>query len=135
MNFELKSLPVQRAAQHVTDVLVVLVTDLPKAATDPLGTLLVQAQRSGDFQAKPGQTLSMWKVPGFRASRLVLIGAGDGQARHWRQAMATAAAAIKSSKAQHATVMLPPGHESQAAWAVQAVADGNYVYKIGRAHV
>ena len=128
MNFELKSLPILRAAQHVTDVLVVLVTDIPKSASDPLGTLLVQAQRSGDFQAKPGQILSMWRVPGFRASRLVLVGAGEGQARQWRQAMTVAAAAIKSAKAKQATVMIPSGHESQVAMAVQAVADGNYVY-------
>ncbi len=128
MNFELKSLPSQRAAQHVTDILTVLVTDLPKTASDPLGTLLVQAHRSGDFQAKPGQTLSMWKVPGFRASRLLLVGAGDGQPRQLRQALAAAASAIKASKAQHATVLLPAGQEGQSAAAVQAVADGNYVY-------
>ena len=128
MNFELKSLPSVRAAQHVTDLLAVLVTDLPKSASDPLGTLLVQAERSGDFQAKPGQTLSMWKVPGFRASRLVLIGAGAGQPRQLRQALAAAALAIKSAKAGHATVMLPAGHEAHAALAVQTVADGNYIY-------
>ena len=128
MNFELKSLPATRAAQHTTDVLTVLVTDLPQSATDPLGTLLVQAQRSGDFLGKPGQTLSMWKVPGFRASRLVLIGAGQGTVKQLRQALTTAAAAIKTAKARHATVLLPAGHEAQAALAVQAVADGNYVY-------
>ena len=128
MNFELKSLPSQRAAQHVTDILTVLVTDLPKTASDPLGTLLVQAHRAGDFQAKPGQTLSMWKVPGFRASRLLLVGAGDGQPRQLRQALSAAAAAIKAAKARHATVLLPAGQEAQSAVAVQAIADGNYVY-------
>ncbi|NBO01958.1 MAG: leucyl aminopeptidase, partial [Betaproteobacteria bacterium] len=112
MNFELKSLPSQRAAQHVTDILTVLVTDLPKTASDPLGTLLVQAHRAGDFQAKPGQTLSMWKVPGFRASRLLLVGAGDGQPRQLRQALSAAAAAIKAAKARHATVLLPAGQEA-----------------------
>jgi leucyl aminopeptidase len=128
MNFELKTLPSMRAAQHTTDVLAVVVTDLPTSATDPLGTLLVQAHRSGDFQGKPGQTLSMWKVPGFRASRLVLIGAGAGQPRQLRQALGAAAAAFKAAKARHGTVILPAGQESQAALAVQLVADGNYVY-------
>ena len=128
MNFELKSLSGLRAAQQVTDLLAVLVTTVPKTATDPLSTLLVQAHRSGDFQAKPGQTLSMWKVPGFRASRLILIGAGEGLPRQLRQALNSAAAAIKSTKARHATVLLPDGQAAQAAMAVQAIADGNYVY-------
>ena len=128
MNFELKSLPMARAAQHTTDLLAVLVTDIHQTAVDPLGTLLLQAQRAGDFQAKPGQTLSMWKVPGFKASRLLLIGAGEGKPRQLRSALNTAAAAMKSVKATHATVLLPHGHEFQADQAVQAVADGNYVY-------
>jgi leucyl aminopeptidase len=128
MNFELKSLPMSRATQHATDVMAVLVTGISPSAVDPLSTLLLQAQRAGDFQGKPGQTLSMWKVPGFKASRLVLIGAGEGKPRQLRQALVTAAATIKSVKARHATLLLPQGQESLAAQAVQTIADGNYVY-------
>ena len=128
MNFELKSLSGQRAAQQVTDMLVVLVTHLPQTASDPLGTLVVQAHKAGDFQAKPGQTLPMWKVPGVRATRVLLVGAGEGLPRQLRQAFQAAAAAMKAAKARHAVVLLPAGVESESALAVQSVADGTYVY-------
>ena len=128
MNFELKSLPPQRVLPWATDILAVLVSEVPKTASDPLGTLLIQAHRAGDFEAKAGQTLSLWRPPGFKASRVVFIGAGEGKPKHIRQAATAAATAFKSAKARHATLLLPSGLEHQAALALQAVADGSYVY-------
>jgi leucyl aminopeptidase len=128
MNFELKSLPAQRAMSHVTDLLAVVVSQVPKTASDPLGTLLVQAHRSGDFEAKPGQTLSLWRPPGFKASRVLFIGAGEGKPKQVKQACAAAAGAFKAAKAKHATLMLPAGIEPQMAGVLQAVTDASYVY-------
>ena len=87
MNFDLKTLPLSTAAAEKCDLLVVLVPDGFKPAADALSTLVTHALKQGDLDTKPGKSLSLYQAPAVAARRLVLAGAGNGGARHVRQAL------------------------------------------------
>ena len=99
MNFQLKSLTLAQATTLSTDALVVLVPATLPRDSSPLGTLVTQAVRAGDLDlAKPGKLLPMWRVPGIQAPRLVLVTLGEGQPKHWRQAVTAAMASLKGTQ-------------------------------------
>ena len=129
MNFQLKSLTLAQATTLSTDALVVLVPATLPRDSSPLGTLVTQAVRAGDLDlAKPGKLLPMWRVPGIQAPRLVLVTLGEGQPKHWRQAVTAAMASLKGTQVKDLTLVLPSAQGSQISALALAVADASYVY-------
>lgn len=129
MNFELKSLGLVGVAQEKSDALVILVADGFKPAKDDLSALIVQAIKSGDFEAKAGKTLTLYRPLQASAVRVVLAGVGEGGAKQVRAAVAAALALVKSSALKKLTVgFAQPAKAEAARAAVTAVADATYVY-------
>ena len=129
MNFQLKPLTLAQATSFKTDALVVLVPSTMPRDNSALGTLIAQAVRAGDLDlAKPAKLLSMWRVPGIVASRLVLVTLGEGQPKHWRQAVTAAMGALKSAQVKDLSLVLPSAQTDQVCALAQAVADASYVY-------
>lgn len=129
MNFQLKPLTLAQAATFKTDALVVLVPSKLPRDNSALGTLVTQAVRSGELElGKSGKLLSMWRIPGIVASRLVLVTLGEGQPKQWRQAVTAAMGALKSAQVKDVTLVLPSMETAQICALALAVADTHYVY-------
>ncbi|MDB5894081.1 MAG: leucyl aminopeptidase, partial [Rhodoferax sp.] len=129
MNFELKTLDLAGSASAPCDALVVLVTEGFKPGKDALSQVIAQAGKAGDFETKPGKLLSMYKPAGAQASRVVLVGCGDGTARQVRQAVTSAVGAVRSPQVKKLMVCFADAPQALAVRAaVQAVADASYVY-------
>jgi len=133
MNFELKPLDLAACAAEKCDALIVLVSDAfgadKAAGTDALSQLIAQARKSGDLDTKTGKLLHMYRNSAASATRLVLVGAGDGSVRQQRQALAAAMAAVKHPSV-HKLLVSFAGAPAQAAvrTLVQVVAECTYVY-------
>ncbi len=129
MNFELKSLGLVGAASEKCDALVVLVPQDFVAAKDDLSALIAQAIKSGDLETKPGKLLQSYKPLQSNATRLVLVGVGEANARQVRTAVVAAMAAVKGPKLRKLVLCFAaPAKEEAVRAAVVAVADASYVY-------
>lgn len=129
MNFDLKTLELTAAPAEKCDLLVVLIPEGFKTGRDVLSAIVAQALKSGDLALKAGKQLPLYQVPDVAARRVLLLGAGDGSARATRQAVLAAAGAIKAPQTKRVVLCFAgtamPGAVSAA---VQAVAEGSYVY-------
>ena len=96
MNFELKQFGITGAAALSGDVLVVLVPKSFKASGGVVSDFVAAAIKAGDFEAKSGKTLQMYRPAGIQATRLLLVGCEDGTPRHARQAVGGAAGTLKA---------------------------------------
>ena len=129
MNFELSSKALGQLAGDKTDILVVLVSDGFKPDRGGLSELIGDALKSEALETKAGKTLSMWRMPGVAAQRLVLTGIGDGSATQVRTGVTAAMPLVKASGAKHLTVCFAASCGGQALRAATlAVADGSYAY-------
>jgi len=129
MNFELKSLDLAACAKEKCDALVVLVSEAFQPGKDALSQLVEQARKSGDLDSKPGKLLQMYRPAAAVATRVLLVGAGDGSARQTRQAVAAAVAAVKGPALRKLLISFAGAPAQKAVRAVvQAVADATYVY-------
>ncbi|MES3010694.1 MAG: leucyl aminopeptidase [Pseudomonadota bacterium] len=131
MNFELKTLDLAQLAREKCDALLVLVDDHFKPGSGVLSELIGQTLKSGDFAAKTGRLLQTYRHPGLAATRLVLVGAGDGSVKQVRSAAAAAVNAIKASRCKQVVLHLGAlGNcsDSVVSGAMLAVADATYVY-------
>jgi leucyl aminopeptidase len=145
MNFELKTLSWAQAAALPASLLVVLVTKQSSASAatsdGPVSALVASARASGDCDGSAGKLLQAYALPGIRAQRVMLVGAGEGAAREVSKAVAAAIAAYKPGNGDKAAkevsvVVSLAGLSSlndaalQAAVsaAVQATAQASYVY-------
>jgi leucyl aminopeptidase len=129
MNFELKPMALIGAAVEKCDALVVLIPQTFKAGKDDLSSCVAQALKSGDFEAKSGKTLSMYRPVQANATRLVFAGIGDGSARQVRAGVMAAIAAIKTPALKKLLVCFAdPVDEDSVRAAVLAVADATYVF-------
>ena len=82
MDFELKTLDLAGAANEKCDVLLVLVTEgFQPAGKDPLSRLVASALAARDLETKPGKSLQAYRSEGIAASRILMVGAGDGSPR------------------------------------------------------
>jgi len=108
MDFELKTLTRARLSTEKCDALVVLVPqDMATAdSADPVSKLLALAIKSGDLETKPGKLLHSYRAAGITATRLVLVGCGDGSAKNVRLAVLAAINALKSSNIKHLVLSL-----------------------------
>lgn len=106
MNFELKTLTRERISIEKCDALMVLIPDSFAAADDALSKLAASAIQAGDFETKAGKLLVSYRSPGFSATRLVLVGCGDGSAKSVRTAVLAAINTIKNSNVKRAVLSL-----------------------------
>jgi leucyl aminopeptidase len=128
MNFELKPLDFRAATTHRADALVVLIPAHFKPGRDAISQSVAQAHKSGDLDSAAGKTLSLWRVAGVQAPRLVLASIGDGTAKQVRKAVTAAVNAVKGGPVKHLTICLPQADEQRLVAAAQAVSDASYVY-------
>ena len=131
MNFDLKTLDLRTGAAEKCDQLVVLVGEDFAPGSDPLARLIAQALKSKDFETKPGKSLALYQAPGIAARRLLLVGAGSGDARAVRQALAAIAPAFRTAGTKRAVVCFAGRVTAPAVSAVvQGVAQARYVYTL-----
>ena len=100
MDFELKTLTRARLCAEKCDALIVLMPDKLVTSDDALSQLAASAVKSGDFETKPGKLLGSYMTSGLSATRLVLVGCGDGSAKNVRTAATAAMNTLKNSNAR-----------------------------------
>ena len=129
MNFELKNFDLASAASQSCDALIVVVLDPFKPEKGIVAELVAQAIKAGDLQTKPGKLLQAYRPAGFACTRLVLAHAGEGSAKHVRQAVGAAVSAVKTPAVKRVAICFAsPANASMVRSAVSAVADASYVY-------
>ncbi|MFM9880597.1 MAG: leucyl aminopeptidase [Burkholderiaceae bacterium] len=133
MNFVLKSLDFSSAVAQKADAIVVLLGDTLPDGQDDLSLLIRHARQVGDWEAKVGKLLQLYRPAGATAARVVLASIGDGKARNIRQAVLAAVGALKGQAVKQLTISFaaqPASEHLQEAVraAVQAAADASYVY-------
>ena len=107
MDFELKTLTGARLCGEKCDALIVLVAQgRPSVASgeDLVAKLAASAVAAGDLETKPGKCLSSYRMVGLAATRLVLVGAGDGSAKSVRTAVMAAMGSLKASNVKRVVV-------------------------------
>ena len=134
MDFELKTLTRSRICSEKCDALVLLVplgTGAFSSNEDALSQLTGVAIELGDFEGKAGKMLAAYRPQGLAATRLVLVGVGDGSQKNIRLAVLAAIGALKNSNAKRVVIDLSALGElnsSMVCTAVVACADAAYVY-------
>jgi leucyl aminopeptidase len=130
MDFELKTLDLAGAAAEKCDVLLVVVTEGFQAkGRDPLSRLVAGALAARDLEPKPGKMLHAYRPEGVAATRVTLVGAGDGSGKRVHAAVQAAAGALRSAAAKKLVIVLPPESSGQAVrGAVCGTAESSYVY-------
>jgi leucyl aminopeptidase len=131
MDFELKTLTRARVCSEKCDVLVVLVPLDMAEGDDTLTVLIESASQSGDFERKPGKLLQTYRTAGMAATRVVLVGVGEGSLKNIRTAVAAAMAALKAGPAERVLLCLNLLKDASAAHlqvAVLACGDAAYSY-------
>lgn len=106
MDFELKTLTFTSICTEKSDALLVFIPQDFNPSTDPLSMMAAGAIKSGDFENKPGRLLAAYRLPGMAASRVMLVGVGDGSSKNVRTAVVAALASLKGSNAQTAVLYL-----------------------------
>jgi leucyl aminopeptidase len=129
MNFELKTLSLAAAAKTKTETLIVLISDRFKAAQDPISALIAKATQAKDFSSKAGQSLQAYAIDGIAASKVILLGVGEGLPADIKSAVTKATAALKSAQtSQTLAVFSESVNAAQLKATVLTFADGTYVY-------
>jgi leucyl aminopeptidase len=129
MNFELKPLSLVEAASEKCDVLLVLVADGYKPAKDGFSAFVARAIKDGDAHTKAGKLLPLYKHAMAQATRVVLVGVGDGSAKQVRTGVMAAFGSVKSDALEKLVVAFVGAATAPAVRAaVSAVADASYSY-------
>ena len=113
MDFELKKLTVAQLCSEKCDALIMLVAQgslephqANVQADDQISRLVEHAISAGDLQTKAGKCLSSYRVAGVAATRLVLVGMGDGSAKNVRAAITAAMNTLKTTNVKRVVVGL-----------------------------
>ena len=118
----------------VADALLLVVHgDALDASLQPaLATLIDEAVQAGDFQFKAGRTLYVHRPVGFKAARLMVVGAAAASVKSFKAAVAAGLGSLKGTGAKHIVVAVADSlpltalhGEALAACANEA----NYVYR------
>ena len=131
MDFELKTLTLAGICSEKCDALIALIPSDFKPGLDPLSAIAGHALQSGDFECKPARLLCAYQVQGLLASRVVLVGVGDGSPKNVRMAVTAALFALKGSNAQVVALYLGAISSKSAdvvRTAVSACGDASYAY-------
>jgi leucyl aminopeptidase len=135
MELKLIAQDLTQTSKTACDALIVLVPEsfIPTKAktTEILTDLIVQALKAGDFEAKTGKLLQLYRSNHTAATRTVLVGAGDGSVKSIKTAVTAAVSAIKSTSAKKLVICLSELdklNEEGAKAAALAAAEASYVY-------
>ena len=129
MNFDLKTLGLAAAATEKCDLLVLLAPEGMAAGKDVLSALVARALKSGDFETKPGKSLALYQATGIAARRVLLLGAGSGDARSVQRALQGAAATLRAPSVKRAVVCFGAvATPAAVAAVVETVMHTSYVY-------
>ncbi len=136
MDFELKALSAQQASQTTADALIVLVpigSTAQASDVNALQRLVQDAARQGDFDVTEGKCLCCYRPAGLAATYVVLVGVQAGSLASVRKAVASAMVPLKTASIKKLMVCMAlldandlEGNAVRVA--MQAVADGSYVY-------
>ncbi len=138
MDFELKTLTRARVCTEKCDALVVLVPLDVAEGDDTLTVLVEAATQSGDFERKPGKLLQAYRTTGIAATRVILVGVGEGSAKNVRTAVIAAMGALKGGNAQRVVLclsLLKDAGAAQMQAAVVACGDAAYSYSATKSKV
>ncbi len=165
MDFKLKPQDLNAAANTACDALIVLIPEAynfaganPSKLNRPtkvahkgatagksdasapadLQQTIAQAMDAGDFEAKTGKLLHLYRNPHTLATRTLLVGAGDGSAKSLKAATTAAIASLKSIKVNKIVLCLAavadvPDASLRAV--LLTVADTSYVYTSSKTKV
>ena len=136
MDFELKTLPLDRLHTEVCDALLIFVSPEFKPGTGIVSDLITNAMTSNDLETKAGSLLSAYRLTGVAARRVMLVGVGDGSPRNIRAAVTAAAGMFKNTNIQRVTLCLSGlAHSALQAVRVAIAACGEacYVYDTTKA--
>jgi leucyl aminopeptidase len=100
-------------------------------SSENLTDLIAQALKEGDFEAKTGKLLQVYRSIHTAATRTVLVGAGDGSVKSIKTAVSAAVSAIKSTSAKKLVICMSELDKLSAEGvkaAVLCAADASYVY-------
>ena len=139
MELKLISQDLTQTSKTACDALIVLVPEsfspakakTKDAVSANLSELIAQALKEGDFEAKTGKLLHIYRSNHVAATRTVLVGAGDGSVKSIKTAVTAAVGALKSSAAKKLLICLSEvttahAEAVKASWL--AAADASYVY-------
>ncbi len=135
MELKLISQDLTQTSKTACDALIVLIPEsfgadrVKKVAN--LSSVISQALKEGDFEAKTGKLLHIYRSGHALATRTVLVGAGDGSVKSIKTAVTAAVAALKPSPAKKLVICLSE-LVAVSAEGVKAsllcAADASYVY-------
>jgi leucyl aminopeptidase len=141
MELKLISQDLTQTSKTACDALIVLVPEAFSPAkvnkvikvkvSENLTDLISHALKEGDFEAKTGKLLQIYRSSHTAATRTVLVGAGDGSIKSIKTAVTAAVSAIKSSSAKKLVICLSELDKvsvDAAKAAVLCAADASYVY-------
>lgn len=131
MDFELKKLTRTLLCSEKTDALIVLIPEGMVEGDDRLSKLAALALKSGDLETKPGKVLCAYRAEGIAATRVLLVGVGDGTPKNVRTAVNAATTALKTSNVEAAVVslsLLEDVHAEAVRIAVVACCEAIYTY-------
>jgi leucyl aminopeptidase len=129
MNFELKTLTLATAAKSSTDTLIVLISKQFKAGSDPLSALIEKALKAKDVTSKSGHALHAYALAGIAASKVIVVGVGEGHAADVKTALAGVTVTLKAANTAKALVLFAQETSPSCVKAAMlALADGTYVY-------
>ena len=132
MNLEIQKRVLSTVIRDDLDALVVLWptqdADL-MTHQDPISALVKSAIQHGDFEHKPGATLSLYAQPGVKTRHLVVVSVADGHPDQVRTAVNAAWSALKSFKLKRMGVHAAfPVSAKTLQVAATALADASYLY-------
>jgi leucyl aminopeptidase len=143
MELKLISQDLTQTSKIACDALIVLVPESLKPskvkttvkAPENLTDLIAHALKEGDFEAKTGKLLQLYRSSHTAATRTVLVGAGDGSVKSIKAAVTAAVSAIKSSSSKKLVICLSElsfsnveAAQEAAKAATLCAADASYVY-------
>ncbi|MDD5029062.1 MAG: leucyl aminopeptidase [Rhodoferax sp.] len=129
MNFHLKPLDLSALANDKTDILLVFVTDDFKPAADALSGWIDTTVKHGDFRAKSGASLELYRPTDLQCKRLVLLSLGPGHAADTKKMLSTALTRLKSTEPRQLTLsFLSKPTDAVLRAALSTLCDVSYVY-------
>jgi len=129
MNFHIKPLRHQALVSEKTDVLIVFVDDAFEPAQDAVSRIIHKVMKAGDFQAKPGQILDIFRPEEIAATHLVLAQVGSGGPADVKKATIAAFMSVKSPRPKRLTLCFLQKPSALAVRvALTALADASYSY-------
>ena len=136
LQFDLRTMSLADSASAKCDALVLLVSDQFKPGKDEVSQFIAMTIKAGDLELKAGKSLQLYRHSLFEATKVILVGVGNANARHVRQAVLGAVGAVKTGSVKKMVISLallddqPSAQGARVRAAVCASADASYAYTL-----